>query len=584
VNADLSKNAADQQVLVEQVKAQYRTLPPVLLMNLIVSSALLYVLWREVAHSTLLTWWFLLQLMSIIRTGNYYFSYRRAFTPSKVGRYASYLIIGSAVSGVLWGASGILFFPTHELDYQIFILALLVGMGAGALSSLTTYLPAFLAYFPISLLPIGMKFLSVGEPIHLTIGLLTMIFVFALIYFGVNINRTIRNALTLRFENLALVEQLSEQKEAAEIANIAKSKFLAVASHDLRQPLHALTLFTSILDESIKYPQVRLVVDKIQASVSSLQSLFNALLDISRLDAGAMQVEKTHFLVQPMLESLANEYDLLAQEKSLRIVWPDCPHGVYTDQTLLEQILRNFISNAIRYTKCGEIRVTCEATSNELRFSITDSGIGIPADQIEAIFTEFYQLENPERDRVKGLGLGLAIVQRTARLLGHVIDVKSQPGQGSTFSITVPQSAPIASTCVVGNIETADDIVADVMFIVIDDEINIREGTQNLLALWGYKVITASDKDDALSKLRQQDLVPTGIIADYRLPEGQTGIDVIKAIHAEYAKDIPALIVTGDIAEDRLRAVAASGIQMLHKPVLPAKLRAFLRHARTQNA
>ena len=376
-----------------------------------------------------------------------------------------------------------------------------------------------------------------------------------------------------------LVKQLQEQKGDAEQANIAKSKFLAAASHDLRQPLHALTLFTSVLDEEIKYPKTRRVVDQIKASVDALKNLFNALLDISKLDAGVIKVERTDFNLQPLLDKLANDFEPLAKEKGLQIDCSICTYAVRSDLTQLEQILRNYISNAIRYTDNGEIKLTCVADDKNITINVIDTGIGIAQDKQQEIFEEFHQLSNPERDRSKGLGLGLAIVHRTAKLLGHRINVESQPGKGSTFSISVPQAQHVIENNEADSDLSKDDRHArNELIIVIDDEASIREGMQSLLQQWGYEVICAADKEEALSLLGQQNRIPDGIIADYRLRDYKTGIEVVHAIHAEYNKIIPTLIVTGDSSVDKLREVNNSGFQVLHKPVAPIKLRAFLRH------
>lgn len=567
-----------QKILVEQVNILYRTLIPILAVNLVVSSALLYGLWEVVPQVTLIVWMSLMLLVLVIRVVNF-LTYRYYFKPEFVNRHGLYFVLGGGVTGLLWGVGGVILFPEHNLEYQLFILCVLVGLGAGSLSSLTTYLPAFFAYFPTSMIPICVKLISIDDPIHLSLGIMTLAYIVALSYFGININRTLVQSLKLRFENIDLVKQLRQQKDEAEQANTSKTKFLAAASHDLRQPLHALTLFTSVLDESIQYPKVRRVVDQIKASVQALQSLFNALLDISRLEAGVMKVEKTDFALQPLFEKLANDFNPEASEKGLNIHWADCTFAVHSDPALIEQILRNYISNAIRYTDSGEVRITCDNDEDQLKINIIDSGAGIPEEEREAIFQEFHQLGNPERDRSKGLGLGLAIVQRTAKLLGHPIEVKSKRGAGSTFSITVDRvemAEQVTETApkVDNSVQPPDRL----LIIVIDDEASVREGTQTLLATWGCEVICAADKEDAMTRVKEINRVPDGIIADYSLRENQTGIEAIHAMQKTYKADIPAIIVTGDTAAERLREANSSGFQVLHKPVAPAKLRTFLRN------
>lgn len=573
----------DHEILVEQITLLYRVGKPVLGVNLVISSALAALLWDVVSTTTIVTWMALMVLVIFAR-GLLHMNYQRHFKPELAQRYGLLFIIGTGSTALVWGIGSVLLFPADDVEHQLLILFMLVGMGAGSVATLSNYLPAFYTYFLVSMIPITIKFYQFGDSLHFSLAVMTTAYIIALSYFARIFSRSLITSLKLRFENIDLVKQLRAQKNEADRANMAKSKFLAAASHDLRQPLHALTLFTSVLDESIKYPKVRRVVDQIKTSVDALQSLFNALLDISQLDAGVTKVEKTDFYLQPVFEKLANDFNSPASEKDLSIFWSTCAYAAHTDQTLLEQILRNYLSNAIRYTEKGEVRITCEAKGESVVIQVIDTGIGIAEEDQQAIFEEFHQLSNPERDRSKGLGLGLAIVQRTAKLLGHAIEIESVPGIGSTFSITLEQ-AVITEQADVADSQVESDIVPlnRVLLIVIDDELSIREGTRSLLELWACDVITATDQEEAVEKLRQQNRAPDGIIVDYRLRENRTGIEAINAIHAEYDINILALIMTGDIAVDRLREVNSSGFQVLHKPIAPAKMRAFLRKVQLRN-
>jgi len=577
-NTEQHQKTLAHKILVEQIKTQYQTLLPILFVNLIVSTSLVYGLWDIVEQRVLMVWLGLMLLQLCARVASYII-YKRYFVSAHVKRYALYFVLGTGITGLLWGIGSVIFFPV-QLEYQLFILFVLIGMGAGAVSSLTVYLPAFFSYFPVSVIPISIPLFLVAEPIQISLGVMLIAYILALSYFGMNINRTLIQSLRLRFENIDLVEQLRQQKDEAEQANLSKSKFLAAASHDLRQPLHALTLFTSVLDESIQYPKMRKVVEQINASVQALQSLFNALLDISRLDAGVMQIEKTDFYLQPLFEKLANDFNPQASEKGLLIHWPTCAYAVHSDLNLCEQILRNYISNSIRYSNTGDIHITCKASDEIVCIRVTDTGIGIPASAQKKIFDEFHQLNNPERDRNKGLGLGLAIVQRTATLLGHSIGLESTLGKGSTFFINIEQTTIDKDVIKIGNLSDNPvfPINNNVLIVVIDDELSIREATKSLLETWGCEVVTAVDQAEVITKMNQLNRPPDGIIADYRLRENKTGIEAIHAIEAAYKTDIPALIITGDTGADRLREVNNSGYQVLHKPVAPVKLRTFLRN------
>lgn len=393
------------------------------------------------------------------------------------------------------------------------------------------------------------------------------------------LQQEVDESVRLRHANAELMEQLLQQKNEAERANIAKSKFLAAASHDLRQPLQALTLFTAALDELISYPKARHIVDQINASADALQNLFNALLDISRLDAGVMPVHKSAVDVADLLEKLANDYQPQAAKKGLVFIVRTCNAVVVSDAMLLERVVRNLLSNAVRYTERGTITITCECGRDQVRVHIRDTGPGIPPTEQQAVFNEFHQLGNPERDRNKGLGLGLAIVKRTARLLGHDIELHSTPGAGSVFSVIIQRADVDQLAAVQPASEPAWAAPEGTLFVVIDDEVSVLEATRCLLESWQCDVITATDIDQALLATRKTDTIPAGIIADYRLRRHETGIEAIAALRTAFDHPIPAIVVTGDTAVDRLRDVVGSGFDILHKPVPPARLRAFVRHA-----
>jgi two-component system, sensor histidine kinase len=256
---------------------------------------------------------------------------------------------------------------------------------------------------------------------------------------------------------------------------------------------------------------------------------------------------------------------------------------VRTDKALLERILRNLVTNAIRYTEQGTITVSCQPSHSGVRIEVGDTGIGIPPEYLGEIFDEYVQLNNPERDRGKGLGLGLAIVDRIARLLGHRLRVHSVPGEGSVFSVEVPAGDPDAvEPMPVEGFAVAGRELSGLIVLVIDDEASVREAMQVLLGGWGCDVIAASSMESAIEQLDGRAIVPDVVLADYRLRERRTGVEAIRAVEAHVGRQVPALLITGDIGIDRLRDVDTSGYGVLHKPVKPARLRAFLKHAMKQ--
>jgi signal transduction histidine kinase len=569
------------RIRAEQTKVIYRYLPALILINGVVGAAMVYGLWSVVPRSSLITWACVMTVVLAVRSASYWAYRRNEAADPHSNRWAAVFTLGSALSGALWGTAGVFLVPEHALGYQLFMLFILMGMGAGAVTSLTAYMPAFYAFLPTCLLPISIVLFRENEPIYIALGVMTIAYVAGLSFFGRTLNRALTETLSLRFENLELVQELSVQRDEAERANIAKSKFLAAASHDLRQPLHALRLFTSALDGRITQPDVRKIVTNIDDSVQALEGLFSALLDVSRLDAGVLQPALRHFHLQELIARLSNDYAPEAGAKGLGLECTRSDAVVYSDPALLERILRNYVSNAIRYTERGEVRIECVSRDRDVRIEVIDTGIGIPSEQQHQIFGEFYQLRNPERDRTKGLGLGLAIVDRLARLLGHPIEVQSTPGAGSRFSVTVPrgEASRVVSTDGAVSRAVATD-VSGMRVLVVDDEIGAREGMRTLLEQWGCDVILAACEQEATDALRAAAVVPDAIIMDFRLRDGRTGPQAIASLKRESRPDIPALIVTGDTAPERLREARDGGYQLVHKPVQPAMLRAFLNNVR----
>jgi two-component system, sensor histidine kinase len=565
------------QILRERIAVLYQYQSPLLIINAVVSGAILYGLWPVVPSGALMMWG-AFALLALLLRAVFYVSYRRRTSGSSQDALAIGAVLCSAVSGLMWGSAGLFLFPDGSLEYQLFILFVLMGMGAGAVSSLTAYTPAFYAFLPACLLPIGLQLLAVGDPIHVALGTMTFAYLGGLCFFARTLNRTIVDSLRLRFQNIDLVRQLSEERDAAERANVSKSKFLASASHDLRQPLHALALFTSVLRDRAQSYDLSGIIDSIDSSVGALQKLFDALLDVSRLDSGVLQPKPQHFELSMLCSQLLNDYRCEAETKGLRLESDSCDAVLYSDRALLEQVLRNFLSNAIRYTHAGSVTIGCRSLGNTVHIDVRDTGTGIPAERHEEIFREFHQLENPERDRTKGLGLGLAIVDRIARLLGHPVQVESAPGKGSCFSIAVPRGDPHSIMPESEETAAMEDL-GGLCTVVVDDEKDIREGMRLLLGQWGCKVVLAASEDEAVAELRAQACRPDVILADYRLRDERTGIQAIERLREEFGAGIPALIVTGDTATERLRQAKQSGLTLIHKPVYSASLRSFLRNA-----
>jgi signal transduction histidine kinase/CheY-like chemotaxis protein len=361
-----------------------------------------------------------------------------------------------------------------------------------------------------------------------------------------------------------------------ELANLAKSRFLAAASHDLRQPLHALSLFVAQLDAAGDPAERRRIVSRIDAAVLAMNELFNALLDISKLDAGAWVPDLTIFPLDPLLARLESNFGAVARGKGLTLRVLPSNAWVRSDRVLLERVLLNLVSNAVRYTSRGGILIGCRRRGTVLRIEVWDSGAGIPDDQQQNIFGEFYRLAKAEEQGAAGLGLGLAIVDRSCRLLDHPLDLTSRVGKGSRFSVTVPLALPRLAT-----VETpAPQDIARAAFtgklvVVIDDDPLVLEGMGGLLRSWGCRVVLSTSSAPALAELVSQSEQPDLIVSDYHLP-GETGITVIEHLRSAFKAPIPAFLVSGDTLPERKREAEAAGLHLLQKPVPPMTLRAML--------
>ena len=368
--------------------------------------------------------------------------------------------------------------------------------------------------------------------------------------------------------------ELRHSKENAERANQAKSQFLADASHDLRQPLHALGLFASALNERIKNPEDRLLVDNINRSVAALEELFNSLLDISRLDAGVIYPKQHHFRIFDLMDRLSTDFNVSAYLKGLDIQFKGADLVAYSDPVLLETMLRNLISNAIRYTESGEVGVIWFKKVSQICIQVSDTGIGIPEEKREQIFQEFMQLNNPDRDRTKGFGLGLAIVKRLSQLLKSSLTIKSTVGSGSIFQLNIPlgDKSNINPNKLVLEQQLKNE--PSMLILVIDDDNPARESMTQILKAWGHEVVSASSLHEALGIITR---TPDAIIADYRLRDGKTGIEAASFICQSQESLISTLIVTGDNSNDIRQEANRMEYALLLKPVNSAKLRAFLR-------
>ncbi len=575
----------DRQIYAQAIDFIYQNQANIIANLVLMPLVALVVMWSQVNHLLLTSWVAAGIGVAVIRYFLVSAYLKKRGDIDSPRRWARYYAITSFLSGLLWGSAILLFFIPDSVASQVFLIAIAIGLTIGSLVVTAYHLPSFYAFaIPAIFATVG-RLLMQGTLEYNGLALLLFVFLGIASKVAHNTHKSVIAAIRLRFENLDLIEQLRQQKEAAEQANHAKSKFLAAASHDLRQPLHALSLFTALLDSENSQERRKDLISKINRSQTALADLLNTLLDISKLDAGIVKATMCDFELDAMLERLIPEFDQETREKGLYLKYNHSHITVHSDPALLEIILRNLLNNAIRYTDKGGITVQVQkldtaSQNSQVRIEVADTGIGIPLSRQHEIFQEFHQLANPERDRAKGLGLGLAIVRRVSELLKHDVNLESRPGEGSTFFVTLPEGNPerIITTATE---DTACNQYAlpETVVMFIDDEEEIRDGMQETLREWGCKTIVAASGNDAVLQIQQRNLQPDVILADYRLRGGENGADAIRQVCDEIGRKVPALIITGDTAPERLREARASGYTLLHKPLQPAQIRAFVRHA-----
>lgn len=491
-------------------------------------------------------------------------------------RLAWTLMAFNAVDGLAWGGLPWATLDSASVTGTVLVIAVMAGVTSNAMSVLAPVLPVFLGFCVCAVAAIALKLSLMNDPAYQTLALISLVYVATQVAQGRVAAKAAYSAIHLRFENVKLIGQLRQEtgkaraaRQEAEQANLAKSKFLAAASHDLRQPVHALGLFLEVIGRGELSPMQRDMLGNARASCLASSEMLNTLLDFSRIEAGVIEPQVRPFHLQPLLIKIENDLAPQAVAKDLVFRSRETRADVLSDPVLVELIVRNLVSNAIRYTAHGGVLLACRPHGEQVLLEVWDTGVGIEESQQQAIFQEFHQLGNPERDRNKGLGLGLAIVQGLVNALGLHLTLRSRPGHGSVFRLALPRSqAAVTLEDVTINFFQAHAL--NIRVLVIDDDEAVRMGMTQLLGNWGCACVAVESIEAALEAARASR--PDVVISDYRLREQRTGAQAIAALRAELGAALPALIITGDTAPDRLREAQASGVPLLHKPVSPALL------------
>jgi signal transduction histidine kinase len=539
------------------------------------------VMWNVAPHDELALW---LTAILVNQAWRYELvrRYRAAAPgPAERERWGRRWAVGSTIAGALWGTAGVLWFAHGDIGHQALLIVCLFGVIMGGINLTSLYKPTLYGFVLPTLAPLILRVALEGDQLHAFIATVLLVVLAFILRFGHNLNNLMTQSLAIRYENIDLIDLLQAQTAAAdrarataESANRGKTQFLAAASHDLRQPLHAMGLFAAALSARVHDARVRNLVNSINASVEALERLFSALMDVSKLDAGAVAPKRTAFPLAPLFERAENEFRPLATAKGLRLAFASTRTWIDSDPVLFERILANLVSNAVRYTASGGVIVGARRRGRRAVIEVWDSGIGIPAAERDHIFEEFYQVGNSARHSRKGMGLGLAIVRRLAMLLDHPVRIDTQPGRGSRFSVEVPCAAAVPRPAAPVEWVQHGTTLAGARIVVVDDEAIVVEGMQALFATWESTVVGAASGEAMLAALGESGEYPDLVIADYRLAADELGTDVVARLRHELGWAVPALLISGDSSTATLDVLRASGLEFLLKPVLPEELKA----------
>lgn len=528
-----------------------------------------YVIWRNAPGLDVILWFVIFLLAHGLRILLLDRWWQAAQTTEEYRRVRWQLVASMAVAGCCWGVVPLLFMHNVSGEMVIFISLVLAGMICATLPALAACLPAYIAFATPIFLALIFHYYSLGLS---ATAFLSFAFLGAMLAISTTVHRIITGYISLDLENQTLLQEVTRARDDAERANQSKSSFLAAASHDLRQPLQALGFFLECINVRVDPgdPELRTLARQALGSHESLSDLLNALLELSRLESRELNVRRQHFLLRHFLQPIVNEFQSLAQAKGLSLVLSGDDAVVETDPVLLARVVRNLLDNAVKFTADGSIVVRLLPEADGVQLTVTDTGVGIADDDQHKVFTEYFQVDNEARLASRGLGLGLSIVSRICRLLGHALRLNSTPGIGTTVVVSLPRgdASHIQQAVHPQQLDVAGHCV-----LVVDDDPVILQALAALLRDWGCTALTAPGMDDALACLTGGGQKPDLVLSDYRLDGGVHGIDLIRAVREKTGDDLPALLMSGDTDPALVQSIRQQQFHLLHKPVKPVQLR-----------
>lgn len=571
-------HAINPAVLVEkQIQAALHGYLPSAVTTILTSLLLYFFLAQYAATNQLfLSIWFIVQSFLCCTWLFLYLRYRHNYQKIKPFWSTWIEIPLNIISGAGWGIGWVLFIDPNNLSTAIFLNAVICAVLLAYAIATPLHQQATIACTSACTLPIIIKSYLIGGSVFIALSIGTSILFIAVYMFGREFHKVYIRLLQQAEENKQLAKALEIEKQQVEQVSQEKTRFLAAASHDLRQPIQAMKLFENVLGSLLTDPKQHEILHKIGQSNQSLSNILEPLLDISKLDSGVVKTYPEHIYIDDIFYNLQQQYTDLAKEKNIQLKCISTFQEAFTDPKQLERILNNLVINAIKHMKReGKILLGVRKQGTGFRIEVWDNGQGVPEIEQQKIFYEFYQLDNPERNREKGMGLGLPIVKRLADLIGCQLTFRSTFGKGCYFSLYFPISPKNHKTIQAASekaVQQDNEIsLQEKIILIIEDDPSVLDALNQLLKTWGFQTHTAYDRVTAFQVLNKS--VPDLILSDYQLHQ-QTGLEIINAMQAICNKPIPALLLTGSTGEDHIKILQNQSIPVFYKPIQPEQLKA----------
>ena len=582
----------------EEVQSAFEYMPATLAGMVAAVGVVLLLFWSLVPPHVVLPWLGAFGALWLVRMGMLQ-RYRHALLRGSMNWLAWRRVwnLTTLVSGALWGLTAWLFYGRGNAIQQTGLIVVVYSYCIAAVPVLSNQPRVYFGFASLCFVPMIARIASEGDVYSLQLAGELLLIVSLTTLLSRSYRQALQRVTELKLQADGLLAELRAEKRVAdlarheaeaarhdaEVANRAKTQFFAAASHDLRQPLHAMGLFAEALRQRVREPEVAQLVNSINESVDALEGLFSELLDITRIDSGGVEVRNENFEMSEILRKVRLHFEPTAFEKGLSLRLRGGRHAVRADPLLVDRMVRNLVSNAIRYTVDGSVLVSCRLREGRLLLQVWDTGVGISEAECSRVFEEFYQVpqdRDTDAEQRKGLGLGLAIVMRLARLMEAPLSLRSTVGRGSVFTISLPVGeAPRSMPTLQMRKGPVDITLAGRLVVIVEDEPAVREGLAVLLAGWGATLATfasvaaadrwANDSDPATVR-------PALAIVDYRLEQGRTGVDAIIALRRRFGVALPVIMVTGSTTSGHEPQAQAHDFHLLIKPVLPNKLRAMI--------